>query len=247
MSIYVTGDTHRNEDILNVNQWYQKHRKDIDKNTILIQLGDWGAIWYEEGSIQYEKDKVLQTKWAKKDFTLLVVPGNHENYNLINKLPVVNKFGGKVRELKPYNPYSSNKKYKSIYLLERGEIYEIQDKTFLALGGAESIDKSMRVENISWWRDELWSKQEEDNCLNNLNKHNWSVDYVVSHTCPTSIVKKIVKNYNNNYADPTSKFFQFLLDNGLKFKEWHFGHWHTDIQIDDRFYCHFNAIPKKII
>jgi len=245
MKIYVCGDTHASID-------YEKISKfNTDENDILIQLGDWGAIWHNRDNKKgFIKDCKLQIKWSKKNFTTLVVPGNHDNYDMINKLNEKEMFGRIVKELVPYNPYN-NKKYKSIYILNRGEIYEIDNRKFLALSGALSIDKNYRVEGESYWKNELWNYEEEKRCLENLDKNNWEVDYVISHTCPSSVADIILAkylniSYNAKITDPTVKFFQFLLDNGLKFKEWHFGHFHIDKKISDKFYCHYNNEPKLI-
>ena len=257
--IYVAGDTHGVIDMRKINKWYGKNQNQIKEEDKFIQLGDWGAIWYHRyDNRKYKKDVELQIKWAKKKFELLVVPGNHENYELIKKLPIEEKYGGKVRVLEPINIYTQ-KKYKKIYLLERGEIYTIDGKTFLAMGGAKSQDKSTRIIGQDWWEDELWNKEEENNCLSNLDKYNWKVDYVISHTCPEEvgiILNRIKKG--NDYGktiDQTAKFFSFLLKEGLNFKEWHFGHWHMDEKIENFkdennnkiFYAHYNNIPKQII
>lgn len=256
--VYVCGDTHGKHDIKKVYNWYNKNVENLTEEDVLIQLGDWGAIWHDKTNVHaYKKDVELQVKWAKKKFTLCVVPGNHENYDIIDKLPKKEKFGGIVRVLQPRNVYNG-KLYKEIFLLERGEIYNINGKTFLCVGGASSQDKYMRTVGVDWWSRELLSKMEEDNCLENLDKVNWKVDYVISHTCPTSIgnvfLERIIPrfsdlDYNSKKAksnDPVSKFLQHLLDNGLEFKEWHFGHWHEDIILKEKFFCHYNVEPKEL-
>jgi len=235
---FVTGDTHGKIDMKKINKWYQKEFSVLTKKDNLFVLGDWGAIWhYRSDTHKYKKDMELQVKWAKKNFQTIVIPGNHENYTLINKLPIIEKWGGKVRILKPKSPYT-DKDYGEIYLLERGEIYTINNKKILAMGGARSQDKSMRITNEDFWEEELWTKEQEENCLSNLEKHNWKVDYVFAHTCPEVIGamllgdvnpnKKEYYNYTAKVRDPLSKFFTLLINKGLKFKEWHFGHWHED-------------------
>lgn len=63
-------------------------------------------------------------------FTILFVAGNHDNYNMIEQYPLSNWNGGKVRQII---------QDKVIYL-ERGQIYNIEGKTFFCLGGASSHD-----------------------------------------------------------------------------------------------------------
>lgn len=260
MGIYMIGDTHGRTDVRKVWDWYNKNVDKLTEDDIVIQLGDWGAVWYDKSNIQgWKKDQELQIQWLKKKFTLLVVPGNHSNYNLIDELPVQEKFGGKVKVLKPVNIYS-DRDYGEIYILERGEIYNINGKKFLAMGGAMSQDISLRTLNEDYWAQELWSVQEENNALDNLNKHDWEVDYVVAHTCPNEIgIKLLAGHYNTSdyyflkgkLNDPVSKFFEHLIAEGLKFKEWHFGHWHEDSihtdSIGQEYQCHYNKVHELII
>lgn len=271
MSVFVTGDTHGSYDIKKVYNWYNKNVSSLTKEDVLIQLGDWGAIWYNRHDIhKYRKDTELQLKWAKKNFTLLVVDGNHENHDIIDKLPREEMFGGYVKILTPVNHFNQKKDYGSIFILERGEVYTINGKKFLALGGAMSQDKVHRVLGESIWEQELWNKEQEDNCLDNLEKHYWEVDYVVGHTCPESIGRIILDGEriamsNDKYFsakskvnDPTSKFFQHLIDEGLKFKTWHFGHWHEDREFFQyvreehgemyyKYQCHYFKQPLQVI
>jgi len=246
MSIYVVGDTHGTHDIHKVYKWYNKNQNHLTKEKdFLFQLGDWGAIWYYPNDrALYKKDLKLQLQWSKKNFTLCVIPGNHENYDLIEKLPVEEKWGGKVRVLKPVNPWNQ-KSYGEIYLLERGEIYDIQNKKILALGGAMSQDKSVRVIGESYWSQELWTPKQEKNCLENLDRVDWEVDYVFAHTCPTSIGNILLNLEYGKINDCTAKFFESLIQSGLKFKEWHFGHWHEDRKINN-YFCHYLKEPQLI-
>jgi len=263
---FVCGDTHGKIDMKKITKWYQKEFSSLTKRDNLFILGDWGAIWhYRSDKHKYKKDVELQVKWAKKNFQTIVIPGNHENYDLINKLPVIEKWGGKVKVLTPKSPYT-DKDYGEIYILERGEIYTINGDKILAMGGARSQDQAMRIVGEDYWAEELWSMEEENNCLTNLDKHNWEVDYVFAHTCPERIGsfildgvdaahnQKTYYNYSAKVKDPLSKFFTHLINEGLKFKEWHFGHWHEDLVFNQlvnedgngAYYVHYLKEPYEI-
>jgi len=265
---FVVGDTHGRTDMKKINKWYGKNIDKLTQDDVVIQLGDWGALWYYKNDVyKYKKDVELQIKWAKKKFTLAVVLGNHENYDLVEALPIEEKWGGKVRVLTPKNPYNQ-KTYGPIYLLERGEIYTINGKTFLALGGAKSQDLGMRILGESYWDQELWTSAQENNCIDNLDKVDWEVDYVVAHTCPEVVGNIIldssgpIRMSNDKYfsssakvKDPLSKFFTFLVNDGLKFDQWHFGHWHEDtifnmynqdLGIDHLYQCHYLKEPFEL-
>ena len=137
--IYITGDTHQNIDISKLNTKNFPEQKELTKSDYVIICGDFGMVWNNS------KEEMYWRKWLeKKNFTTLFIDGNHENYELLNEFPVIEKFGGKVQEIG-----------KDIFHLMRGEIYTIDGKTFFCMGGAESTDKVYRIEHISWWKEEI--------------------------------------------------------------------------------------------
>ena len=154
-----------------------------------------------------------------------------------------------------------NEVYPGIFRLRRGEIYNINDKKIFTFGGAKShkdqekynYDKKKKLKlQPSWWPQEIPSEEEFEYGLLNLEKHNYEVDYILSHTCPHSIIQKL----NNETADidlerindPVSIYFEEILQK-TNFKEWHFGHHHKDICIEHlnkKFFCHYKEFPNKL-
>lgn len=81
------------------------------------------------------------TTWlSRKPYTILFIDGNHDNFNFWDNQPVTREWHGKVQR----HPDIPN-----AYHLMRGEIYEIDNKSIFTFGGAVSIDKSYRTENVS--------------------------------------------------------------------------------------------------
>ena len=174
--IYITGDTHCPEDIHRLNTSGFPEQKNLTKNDYVIICGDFGGVWYPEDS-KYHKEDLYWQKWLReKPFTTLFVDGNHENHYLLSQLPEVEMFGGTI-----------GKVCDSVYHLKRGQIYTIDGKKFFCFGGAKSIDKEWRVEGLSWWPEEMPSKAEMDYGLVTLEKHDFKVDYILSHCAPSSI------------------------------------------------------------
>ena len=64
-----------------------------------------------------------------RPFTTLFVTGNHENYEALRARPAENWHGGKIRHSQP-----------SVFLLERGQIFEICGRRIFTIGGASSHD-----------------------------------------------------------------------------------------------------------
>lgn len=106
----------------------------------------------------------------------------------------------------------------------RGQVFEIDGKTFFTMGGAASHDKEHRREGISWWPGEMPSQAEYAEAERNLEKHNWKVDYVITHCAPTSLQTYLSVDYQ---PDELTTFFESLYER-LDWKTWYAGHYHRD-------------------
>ena len=240
--LYFTGDTHHNLDIEKIENF-----NPTTKNNKLIVLGDWGGLWYSD----YKKNYKLLKKWCKwqkeKNFKLFVILGNHENYNLIKRLSKIeikdNQNHIKAKILKVITPLKNDVKCK-ILILENG-FQLIENKKIFVIRGASSIDKEYRTENVDWWKEEELSEKEKEEIIKELEKNN-KFDYILSHTAPAFIVKKLIKEFNVNpkKLDNTSLFLEEIYQKYLKdnFKFWLFGHFHLDFK-----YENFIGLYNKII
>lgn len=220
--IYVTGDIHGEIDINKLSTDRFPQQKYLSQKDYLIICGDFGLVW--DGS----KREQWWRKWlSDKNFTTLWVDGNHENFDYLREFPTVDMFGGKVHEISP-----------SIYHLERGQVLNIDGKTFFVMGGAASHDKEYRKEHISWWEAEMPSTAEMEAAINALDVNGWSVDYVITHCAPRSIQLMLASWYEN---DALTGFLERVRQD-LRFKCWFFGHYHTDTQINEQFVALYDWI-----
>jgi hypothetical protein len=71
--------------------------------------------------------------------------------------------------------------------------------------------------------------------LRNLSRFNYEIDYVISHTAPVSIVKRIINEDSSRIKDSTTEMLEEI-KNRISFKKWFFGHFHEDLEIGD-FIC----------
>jgi hypothetical protein len=229
--IFVCGDTHGGQanDLSKLTSRKFPQGKELTKDDYLIIAGDFGLIW---DNVPREEE-LYYTDWlADKPWTTLFVDGNHENFDRINKLPEIEKFGGKVG-----SHYEGD-----IFHLKRGEIYTIGDKKIFTFGGGTSIDKANREIYISWWPQEDPSHFEFQYGMENLEKHNWKVDYVITHDCPTSIYHQFTfRKYQ--YESQLQKYLEEIKTN-LTFKKWYFGHYHEDTDFGDKFSCLYHKVKE---
>ena len=207
--IFITGDLHGHVDKSKLNTQSFPQQKELTKNDFVIIAGDFGGIWDESRSENW------LLRWLeKKRFTTLFVDGNHENFDLLNSYPVTAWKGGKVHEVRP-----------GILHLMRGQVFQIEGMKFFTFGGADSIDKHYRKEGVSWWPQERPAEEEFDEGMNNLAKHNYSVDYVISHTAPLNIAEQLTAC--STRLDPVTIMLSVFQEK-ISFKRWYFGHFHKD-------------------
>ena len=136
--IYITGDTHGLIDFEKLKEFDKKY---ISTKDVLIILGDAGIIW------DYLSMKETIAKYSSIGLTVIFVDGNHENFEILNKFPIVNKYGAKMHLIS-----------KNIFHVLRGEILNINDLKLLCIGGAISIDSHYRTLGVSYWKEEVIGK-----------------------------------------------------------------------------------------
>jgi len=220
------GDIHGHHDIHKLNRTNFPEGKELSHDDALFMCGDFALVW-EENS----KQDTHWINWLGEIFPntkILVTPGNHENYDLLEKLPRVELYGDTVGKLN-----------EQIYILERGCVYTIDGIKILSLGGGTSWDKDDRkkrqrlMNRKIWWEQEAWCEKDFERCVHNLEKHDWKVDYVVSHVPPSNLLPRYSRLFGEEVGikcepDEMTDFFYNIMELGLSFKKWFHGHMHID-------------------
>lgn len=238
--IYVTGDCHQNFRKFNTKIFPEQ--KEMTKEDYVIICGDFGGVWNKE--VENKEEKHLLDWLEEKPFTTLFVDGNHENFDRLYSYPVELWYGGKVHKIRP-----------SVIHLMRGQIYEIDGKSFFTFGGASSHDiesgildpedpdfkekkkwldrewRSYRVNHITWWAQELPSEKEMQEGRANLAAHDNQVDFIVTHCCATSTQmlideQKLKPDIETDYLEEIKQTIQF--------KKWFFGHYHDNRNVSKK-------------
>lgn len=243
MSVYVCGDTHSPIDLhkLSTDPWPEQ--KELQEEDLLIILGDFGGFWLDNPS----REEQYWLRWlTAKNCTVCFVDGNHENFNVIDEFPEVDFCEGKAG-------LGFQDDNGTIFHLKRGEIYTFEGKKVLTFGGALSVDKHLRTEDVSWWSGELPTYSETKYLDENLEKHDNQVDFILTHTAPKSIIvpmglisSNMARMFGGKLEDPTTEILQSVLET-VQFNKWFFGHFHRDLEYMNRFYCMYNHKPMRII
>lgn len=217
--IIVTGDTHGD-----VSRLGTSNIKDSDNVSHVIIAGDFGLVW---SGLESKQEKYWYNWLNTKPFETLVVLGNHENYERIYHLPVVERYGAPVYELT-----------KKVFILQHGYKYTIEGQSFYIFGGADSIDKENRAEFVSWWRAEIPTSTDFHRGMQTCEDNDWTFDYVISHTAPHEAINKMDElspemtwggkdYYEIKGGDPTVKMLDAMAGQ-MNCKKWFFGHFHQN-------------------
>ena len=217
--VFLTGDKHGDFfDIINFINDYN-----LGENDYIIVLGDMGLFWRKD-----KKDAEIFINLYEDSYkvNLMFIDGNHENFDLLKQIPLNENGIGTIS--------------KHIFYLSRGCVFELLGKRFLCMGGADSVDRFRRIKHLSWWEDEKITNED----ISKVNKDIY-YDYVLTHAAPQSIVNqnkwqlcKLLLAEDLIDHSSEEKLDEMFQD--LKYSHNYFGHYHSDIKLDDKHTCLYN-------
>lgn len=144
----------------------------------------------------------------------MFIDGNHENHPRLNSFPETWICGARAHQISI-----------SVYHIIRGEILELGDAAVLCIGGADSLDKAWRTEGEDWWREEQISESDIENANNGLSCREHTIDYVITHCLPQSILSRLFPTMNPTRS---SRLLDSVFWNAEIQKKWIAGHYHKD-------------------
>lgn len=236
--IYITGDTHGRFERFDGEAPFR--RNGLTRRDYVIICGDFGGIWCDDS-----EQKQLLDQLEQLPFTILFTDGNHENYDLLDAYPVTEWNGGRVQLIR-----------ENLIHLMRGQIYEIDGKSFFTMGGAACHDlwngvldmdspdfereyyrlrrmgAFFRIKGVSWWEHELPTGEELEEGWQNLCKRGKRVDCVITHCAPES-VQTALKAVTGDQSYPSNRLTEFLqrIWEECEFNAWYCGHYHQRLDI----------------
>ncbi len=244
MAVYITGDTHA--DFSRFHPMFMRDWDDLTKDDVVIICGDFGGVWYSK---DYDEDAWKRQEKKLDDlqnlpFTIAFVDGNHSNFTELAKYPISVWNGARVHKIRP-----------NVIHIMRGEILTLEDHTFWCFGGASShdirdgiIDSAdpnweetayiwykrgcqYRIKGLSWWEEELPSKEEMMHGLETLQDYDYNVDYIITHSPPGSVIALIGHGmYDHDvltsYLDDVRAMTEY--------RRHYMGHMHEDWAINDK-------------
>lgn len=147
--IYITGDKHA--DFYEVCCFCKKEKTNI--SDLMIILGDAGINYFND-----PRDYKLKKELSDCNITFFCVHGNHEE---------------RPEKIKTYKTKDFHdgivyyeEEYPNILFAKDGEIYNLNNKSVLVIGGAYSVDKEYRIKyGYCWYETEQPDDDIKKECL----------------------------------------------------------------------------------
>ncbi len=215
--VFLTGDTHG--EFERIEEFCEEYETTTDD--VMVILGDAGINYYLNARDIQEKERLSQL-----NITLFCVHGNHEERpeNVIDADYAEKDWHGGLVWVEEEFP--------NILFAKDGEIYDIalDGKTAIVIGGAYSVDKYYRISGGAPWFD---SEQPDETIKayveTQLEKVNWKVDYIFSHTTPFSYMphEEFLSNIDQKTVDNSTEVWLDQIEQKLDYDRWYAGHFHT--------------------
>ena len=132
---------------------------------VIVHTGDFGIDM--DSPLQQRFISTLNRALKAADLSLVFVEGNHDNHTVILSKPL-NEQG-----LRPITTRIAH--------LPRGLRWQWWDKTWVALGGAQSVNGG-QIPHYNWWAEEVVSPQEAEDVINDGH-----ADVMVTHDMPAGV------------------------------------------------------------
>ncbi len=216
--IYITGDTHSDFGR------YKDFSKRIHptQDDMVIILGDAGLNYSGD-----EKDKDKKTYVSQFPFTTFCIHGNHEMRPATIPSYETKEYRGGLVWYEPEFP--------NILFAKDGEVYDLDGRAAIVIGGAYSVDKHLRLAyGYRWFEDEQPSDEIKAEVESRLEGLDYKVDIVLSHTCPYKYMPKegAMADLDLSRVDTGTEEWLDQIEERLDYQKWYCGHYHISKEID---------------
>ena len=235
--------------------------KNLTKEDYVIILGDCGLIW----SQKEDKNEIYWKNWLEnKPWTTLFIAGNHCNFDRLEQYPIEEWNGGRVSFLRPSIIYLQYGEIfdiagKKILALGKAASHDTQHGIIDPADyttreeikqACRNLEKKhggwqfamYRIKGESWWPQEIPASAERMHALNNLEKVNNKVDFILTHEAPASVINWISVFPPTEYSMWLERNIRYCVE----YKHWYFGHYHLNKDINDKETCLYEQIRRIV-
>ena len=235
--------------------------KNLTKEDYVIILGDCGLIW----SQKEDKNEIYWKNWLEnKPWTTLFIAGNHCNFDRLEQYPIEEWNGGRVSFLRPSIIYLQYGEIfditgKKILALGKAASHDTQHGIIDPADyttreemkqACRNLEKEhggwqfamYRIKGESWWPQEIPTSAERMHALDNLEKVNNKVDFILTHEAPASVINWISVFPPTEYSMWLERNIRYCVE----YKHWYFGHYHLNKDINDKETCLYEQIRRIV-
>lgn len=178
---------------------------------LIIHVGDFGFDWPGAKRNRYEER--LNRALIEYGVILIISPGNHDNHDTIEKLPV---------DTDGLATFRSN-----IRVLPKGGRTQVEGLRIGGLGGAFSVDKAWRQSGKDWWANEEPTSRDAERLV-----AGGPVDILITHDAPAGVPLKSAFDLPDElgrHAERTRLLLRDVVD-ALAPPHVFCGHWHQRVE-----------------
>lgn len=214
--VCITGDIHGSP--WRIYQFAKRHK--LTEKTVIIILGDVGANYYGD-----ERDDEIKKVLAEIKPRILCIHGNHEMRPWEADGYILKEWNGGNVWVQEKDP--------NIMFAKDGEIYTIEGRRYIAIGGAYSVDKHWRLMRGSGW----WSSEQPTTAIKEYVEKQlkeYEIDIILSHTCPKKYIplEAFLPQIDQSTVDNSTEEWLDQIESSINYKAWYCGHWHIEKDID---------------
>lgn len=211
--IFLTGDTHGDFDRI----FAFCEENGTTEDDVLIILGDAGINFYLD-----ERDEQLKQELSALPVTLFCIHGNHEERPYEIDSYEEQAWHGGIVYTEP--------EYPNLLFAKDGEIYDLNGRRVLVIGGAYSIDRDYRLMwHLPWFPTEQPDAEIKQYVEEQLAKAGWAVDDVLTHTAPLSYEPTwaFLPGIDQSRVDKSTEEWLDSIEQKLHYENWYLGHYHV--------------------
>ena len=181
----------------------------------IVQVGDFGFVW-PDNDYPRNLDK-LQRILDRHDVTMVFLPGNHEDHRKL----------ATIEEISERNEVGHFVMRPRLHYTGRVAAWTWDDVRFAAVGGAVSVDRAWRQEEVKrgrkqvWWYQETLTRDEFEQA-----KALGPVDVLFSHDAPIDFPSHWLKP---DLESAMNRGAMTDVGRALRPRRWFHGHYHTNL------------------
>ncbi len=235
--LYLTGDTH-GENLGRFSYARNPFLRTLTSEDVVAVLGDTALMW---PGCERETSYTMR-ELSRKPFAIVFVLGNHDNYDWAETLPVVNAFGGRMRQM-----VVDGTTYENRYVVDSWTVADLCGRHCLLCAHAKSHDidhlyqpddkrgmaaarrrgEWFRVAHRTWWPQEALDVSRIEPFVQEHEEEHF--DAILTHDCPGCFFRVAPHAGDALRLEPTEQegYFDSWVRE-LDYDVWAHGHMHHE-------------------